>query len=180
VARLYPQALGYSSSDPDSTHSLPPGSHSQLTLLLAYNISARTTQKHRSSAACVSFAATMCLPRRSPAAAVYYCLLRLCCLPRDVVPLSVSRPLRSNEYCFRAVRWQQLSLWLHSSCFVQIYHNTYGGNGCIAPSILYIGIKLCCSGQLHTRPLHLGERDVDAHCTGEWVGARAGVAPAGN
>jgi hypothetical protein len=59
--------------------------------------------QHRSSVACVSIAAGTCLPSRSLAAALYSCLLSICCLATDVVPLSVSRPLTTNECCFRAV-----------------------------------------------------------------------------
>jgi hypothetical protein len=44
-----------------------------------------------------------CLPSRSLAAAVCSCLLRICCLATDVVPLSVSRPLPRNECCFKVV-----------------------------------------------------------------------------
>jgi hypothetical protein len=50
------------------------------------------------------------LPRESVnrafslAAAIYFCLLRICCLATDVVPLSVSLPLPNNECYFRAVR----------------------------------------------------------------------------
>jgi hypothetical protein len=43
------------------------------------------------------------LPSRSIAAAVYSCLLRICYLVTNVVPLSFSRPLPRNKCCFRAV-----------------------------------------------------------------------------
>jgi hypothetical protein len=49
-------------------------------------------------------------------------LLRTCYLATDIVPLFVSRLLPRNK-CLKAVRWQQLFLWLHISCFEQIYHN---------------------------------------------------------
>jgi hypothetical protein len=71
----------------------------------------------------LTISAGICLPSRSLVAAVCSCLLRVCCLPMNVVPLSVSRPLHRNECCFRAVRQQRLFLWLHSSCFEQICHN---------------------------------------------------------
>jgi hypothetical protein len=60
-------------------------------------------RKHSSSVACLSVAAGTCLPRRSLAAAVYSCLLRICCLATDMVPSFVSRPLPRNECCFRVV-----------------------------------------------------------------------------
>jgi hypothetical protein len=52
----------------------------------------------------LTVSAGMCLPSRSLAAAVYYCLIRICCLATNVVPLSVSRPLPRNECSIRAVR----------------------------------------------------------------------------
>jgi hypothetical protein len=50
----------------------------------------------------VSVAVGTCLPSCCLAAAVYSCLLRICCLTTGVVPVTVSRPLPRNE-CFRAV-----------------------------------------------------------------------------
>jgi hypothetical protein len=43
------------------------------------------------------------LPKRSLAATIYSCLLRIWCLATDVISLSVSRPLPRNECSFRAV-----------------------------------------------------------------------------
>jgi hypothetical protein len=57
----------------------------------------------------------MCSSSRSLAAAVYSCLIRICSIATDVVPLSVSRPLPRNESCFRTVCWQLLFIWLHDS-----------------------------------------------------------------
>jgi hypothetical protein len=85
-------------------------------------------RKHRSSVACVSVAAGTWLPSRSIVAAVYSCLLRLCCLATDVVPMSLWLLMPRNE-CFRAVRWQRLFLWLHSPYFEQICHKTYDRAG---------------------------------------------------
>jgi hypothetical protein len=73
----------------------------------------------------LTVSAGMSLPKCSLAVAVYSCLLRICCLATDVVPLSVSRPSPGNECYSRAVRCQRLFFLLHSSCFEQIYHNMY-------------------------------------------------------
>jgi hypothetical protein len=81
---------------------------------LPYNSSARPDQI--APFVLLSFVAVTCLRSRFISAAVYSCLLRNCCLSTDVIPLSLSRPLPRNEYCFRAVRWQRLFFWLHSSC----------------------------------------------------------------
>jgi hypothetical protein len=40
-------------------------------------------REHRSSISCVSVAVGICLPSSSLAAAVYSCLLRICCLAKD-------------------------------------------------------------------------------------------------
>jgi hypothetical protein len=68
VPQLYPQTLGsLSIASYYSQGSLLHGVDSQLTLSLAYNISARTTKKHPvSSVACVTVAAGTCLPSRCP------------------------------------------------------------------------------------------------------------------
>jgi hypothetical protein len=54
---------------------------------------------HISVVARVSVAAGTCLPSCSLVAAVYCCLLRICCLAVDVVPLFVSQLLPRNK-CF--------------------------------------------------------------------------------
>jgi hypothetical protein len=56
-------------------------------------------RQHRSSVT-----AGTCLLNRCSAAAVYSCLLRICCLATNVVPSSVSQPFPRNEYCFKAFR----------------------------------------------------------------------------
>jgi hypothetical protein len=73
-----------------------------LTLFLAYNSSARAAEI--TPFTLVSVTAGTCLPSLSLAAAIYSCLLWICCLVTDVVRLSVSRPLPRNECCFRVVR----------------------------------------------------------------------------
>jgi hypothetical protein len=57
---------------------------------LPYKSSARRAQT--TPFILVSVAGGTCLPSRSLAAAVYSCLLRICCVTTDVVSLSVSRP----------------------------------------------------------------------------------------
>jgi hypothetical protein len=52
----------------------------------------------------LTVSARICLQSCCLVAAVYSCLLRICCLATNVVPLSISRPLLRNECCFKAVR----------------------------------------------------------------------------
>jgi hypothetical protein len=70
---------------------------------LPYNSLVRPTKTTPFTLICVFTAVGMCLPSCSLASAVYSCLLRICCLATDVVPLSVSQPLPRNECCFKAV-----------------------------------------------------------------------------
>jgi hypothetical protein len=80
-------------------------------------------------------------------------LLRICCPATDVVPVSVSRQLPRNECCFRAVRYQRLFLWLHSSCFQQLCHNMYMylfiNTYCPANGRQYLRVETLCTSTQH-------------------------------
>jgi hypothetical protein len=69
------------------------------------------------------FSVRMCLWCHSLGAAFCSCLLRICCLAMDVILLSVSQPLPTNECCSRTIGQQRLFLCLQSSCIQQICHN---------------------------------------------------------
>jgi hypothetical protein len=53
-------------------------------------------RQHTAHSRMLTVSAGTCFPSRSLVAAVYSCLLRICCLATDVVCLSVSRPFSRN------------------------------------------------------------------------------------
>jgi hypothetical protein len=70
---------------------------------LPYNSSAWPTETPPFILVCLPVAAGTCVTSRSLAAAAYSCLLRICRLTKDVIPVYISRPLPRNECYLRAV-----------------------------------------------------------------------------
>jgi hypothetical protein len=85
-------------------HRLPYRSDLVATVVFLATLRHGLRRQHTVHSRMLTVSAAMCLPSSSLAAAVYSCLLRICCLSTDVVPLSISRPLPRYDCCFWAVR----------------------------------------------------------------------------